>query len=108
LGIHELRGGAAEGTRLLKEHDKTGKWKFSEKLEQIKREDYGGVLVLDKDRFDTSFFESIDGGFLSKDRKKIYFIGIIDTLTFFGAKKSIEYNFKNMIYGNTISCLPPR
>lgn len=65
-------------------------------------------MVMDNDRFDTGFFESIDGGVLSKDKKKIYFIGIIDTLTFFGAKKSVEYNFKHIVYGNTISCLPPK
>ena len=108
LGIHKLPGGAEEGRKLLEDHDKNEKWKFQDKLEQIKREDYGGVLVLDKDRFNMSFFESIDGGFLSKDRTKIYFIGIIDTLTFFGAKKSIEYNLKHLVWGNTISCLPPR
>ena len=52
---------------------------------------------MDKDRFDKSFFESIDGGFVSRDRKKVYFIGIIDTLTFFGAKKSLEYKFKSLV-----------
>jgi len=30
------------------------------------------------------FFEAHDGGLLSKDKDCIYFIGIIDILTFFG------------------------
>ena len=70
--------------------------------------DYGDIMVMDKDRFDSAFFESIDGGVLSKDRKKIYFIGIIDTLTHFGTKKTMEYSLKHIVWGNTISCLPPK
>ena len=30
------------------------------------------------------FYEAHDGGIVSSDGKKVYFIGIIDTLTFFG------------------------
>lgn len=55
------------------------------------------------------FYESHDGGILSADGKVIYFIGIIDTLTFFGAKKKLEYTLKSLRYGNTtISCIPPQ
>jgi hypothetical protein len=54
------------------------------------------------------FYESHDGGILSADGKYIYFIGIIDTLTNFGAKKKIEYGLKLIRYGpTTISCIPP-
>lgn len=63
---------------------------------------------MDSDRFEQCFFESIDGGMLSEDGKKIYFIGIIDTLTYFGPKKQFEYNFKRIVHGNTISCIPPK
>jgi len=44
---------------------------------------------------------------VSKDKKKLYFVGIIDILTHYGAKKQIEYNFKNIFLGPTISCVPP-
>ena len=55
------------------------------------------------------FYESHDGGILSSDGKYLYFIGIIDTLTYFGARKKLEYSLKSMRYGNkTISCIPPQ
>ncbi len=47
--------------------------------------DYGNEIV--NDRIDLAFFESIDGGILSKDKTKMYYVGIIDTLTYYGAKK---------------------
>ena len=49
--------------------------------------DYGNEIVNDNDRIDLAFFESIDGGILSKDKTKMYYVGIIDTLTYYGAKK---------------------
>lgn len=55
------------------------------------------------------FYEAHDGGIVSSDGKYVYFIGIIDTLTFFGAKKKLEYSLKSVAYGNkTISCIPPK
>ena len=46
---------------------------------------------------------------MSADGKVIYFIGIIDTLTYYGAKKKLEYTLKSLRYGNsTISCIPPQ
>ena len=41
------------------------------------------------DRLNFSFYESIEGGFISKDRTKMYFVGIIDTLTYYGAAKNL-------------------
>ena len=84
------------------------KAKMQEKVAQVLHQGYGDFLILDKDRFDNAFFESIDGGILSKDRKRIYFVGIIDTLTHYGAKKFIEYNAKKIVYGKKISCIPPK
>ena len=49
--------------------------------------DYGNEIVNDHDRIDLAFFESIDGGILSKDKTKMFYVGIIDTLTYYGAKK---------------------
>jgi len=106
LGIHNLED-SEEGAALLEKHEE-GRWSFQEKVGQVLHKDYGDFLVLDKDRFDFAFFESIDGGVLSRDKKKIYFIGIIDTLTYFGTKKQFEYLVKGSIYGRTISCVPPR
>jgi 1-phosphatidylinositol-4-phosphate 5-kinase len=60
-----------------------------------------------RNELDSAFFESIQGGILSKDKSKIYFVGIIDTLTYFGKIKMMEYGLKNIIYGNAMSCLPP-
>ena len=55
------------------------------------------------------FYEAHDGGIVSTDGKCVYFIGIIDTLTYFGAKKKLEYRLKSVAYGNkTISCIPPQ
>ena len=70
--------------------------------------DYGNELVNDKDRIDLAFFESIDGGILSKDKTKMYYVGIIDTLTYYGAKKQLEYNLKYIFHGTKMSCLPPK
>lgn len=52
---------------------------------------------MNENRYLKSFFESIDGGIVSKNKKKIYFIGIIDILTHYGALKKIEHNLKNIV-----------
>ena len=39
----------------------------------------------------------------------LYFIGIIDILTFYGGRKKLEHAAKSMIYDNDgISCVPPK
>lgn len=80
----------------------------SEKLNQVLAKDYGEILVMTGDRLDSQFYESIDGGLLSKDRKKLYFVGIIDTLTYYGTAKKVEYYSKNLVFGKTVSCIPPK
>ena len=49
-----------------------------------------------------------DGGILSDDKKKIYYLGIIDILTEFTSIKKIEYVLKTLRYcSNKMSCVPP-
>lgn len=48
------------------------------------------------------------GGMLSTDGKELYFIGIIDFFTKFGAKKKIEHFVMGTLHGKTeVSCIPP-
>ena len=83
LGIHNLEGGEQDGQELYRRH----KDEIEDQLEQVLDYDYGNILILDNERFDKTFFESVDGGILSRDKKRIYFVGIIDTLTYYGGKK---------------------
>lgn len=58
---------------------------------------------------DNMLFEQ-DGGILSRDGKRIYYLGIIDTLTEFDMKKAAERNIKTLKYPtrrNEISAQPP-
>ena len=49
-----------------------------------------------------------DGGIYSIDKNVIYFIGIIDILTEYNCKKSVEYFFKLIRYcSENMSCVPP-
>lgn len=55
------------------------------------------------------FAEMNDGGLLSTDGTMLYFIGIIDILTFYGSRKKLEHAAKSIIYDNeAISCVPPK
>ena len=45
---------------------------------------------------------------MSKDYSKIYFIGIIDILTFYGMTKKMEYTVKKIRFGDQASCIPPK
>jgi hypothetical protein len=66
------------------------------------------LLLHEQPRPEKAFFESQHGGLVSADGKYLYFMGIIDTLTGFGAKKMLEHTAKSIIYdGKTISCVPP-
>ena len=50
----------------------------------------------------------LDGGIKSENNEEIYYIGIIDILTNYNCKKTIEYIFKKIRYcSNTMSCVPP-
>lgn len=108
LGIYNLKNGAREGVKLLTLHDQNGKFTLAEKVAQVNHADYGDMLIPDNERHDFNFYESIQGGIVSKDRTKVYFMGIIDTLTYYGTKKQIEYNLKHIIHGSKMSCMPPR
>lgn len=49
-----------------------------------------------------------DGGMMSKQGKDLYFLGVIDILTFYGAKKKLEHFFKTRVYKkDEVSCAPP-
>jgi hypothetical protein len=54
------------------------------------------------------FTEEDHGGLLSSDRNELYFIGIIDVLTVYNTKKRVEHCVKSVLYGDEISCIPPR
>jgi hypothetical protein len=64
-------------------------------------------LLHEKERPAKAFFETHDGGMLSACGNYIYFLGIIDILTNYGAKKKMEYGSKRVFFGKTISCIPP-
>lgn len=62
-----------------------------------------------EDRAFVPFAEENDGGLISTDGTMLYFIGIIDVLTFYGGRKKLEHAAKSMIYDNDgISCVPPK
>ena len=54
------------------------------------------------------FFRRFRGGMLSRDRREIYYVGVIDLLTLFGARKKGEYAVKTVWYRTgKVSCVPP-
>ena len=53
------------------------------------------------------FYEEYFGGIQSEDRTKVYFFGIIDIFTNFGASKKVEYVVESVSQGSGISCKPP-
>eukprot|EP01063_Lacrimia_lanifica_P017943 TRINITY_DN24921_c0_g1_i1.p1 TRINITY_DN24921_c0_g1~~TRINITY_DN24921_c0_g1_i1.p1 ORF type:complete len:925 (+),score=273.86 TRINITY_DN24921_c0_g1_i1:100-2874(+) len=54
------------------------------------------------------FWLQYHGGIPSRDRREIYYIGIIDLLTEFGFKKKGEYTLKSLYYRKgKVSCVPP-
>ena len=55
------------------------------------------------------FYEKTEGGLLSIDKSKIYFLGIIDIFTEYNTKKAMEHVYKSVMQNSeTISCVPPR
>ncbi|CAI2383312.1 unnamed protein product [Moneuplotes crassus] len=48
------------------------------------------------------------GCYFSKDRDRLFIVGIIDTLTNYTTRKKIEYRFKKLKYGHNMSCIPPK
>ena len=53
------------------------------------------------------FYQDYYGGIQSEDNDKVYFFGIIDIFTNYGATKKMEYVFKSVSQGTGISCKPP-
>jgi 1-phosphatidylinositol-4-phosphate 5-kinase len=54
------------------------------------------------------FNEVDDGGMMSDNGEDLYFLGIIDILTFYGARKKLEHFFKTTIHKKqAVSCAPP-
>jgi 1-phosphatidylinositol-4-phosphate 5-kinase len=53
------------------------------------------------------FYEEYYGGIQSEDKTKVYFFGIIDIFTNYGASKKVEYIVKSVSQGKGISCKPP-
>ena len=55
-----------------------------------------------------TIYDLDDLGILSKNKKRIYYFGIIDILTEYGCQKHFEYFFKRIIYcSDNMSCIPP-
>ena len=57
--------------------------------------------------FRKPFYEEHYGGIQSEDWSKVYFFGIIDIFTNYGATKKVEYIVKSVSQGNGISCKTP-
>ena len=54
------------------------------------------------------FTEVDDGGMMSEDCEDLYFLGIIDILTYYGARKKLENFFKTTVHKKeAVSCAPP-
>jgi 1-phosphatidylinositol-4-phosphate 5-kinase len=55
-----------------------------------------------------SIYDFEDGGILSSNKNRIYYLGIIDILTEFNNIKHLEYYYKRVRYcSNKMSCIPP-
>eukprot|EP01061_Rhynchopus_euleeides_P045328 TRINITY_DN8087_c0_g2_i1.p1 TRINITY_DN8087_c0_g2~~TRINITY_DN8087_c0_g2_i1.p1 ORF type:complete len:972 (+),score=300.57 TRINITY_DN8087_c0_g2_i1:23-2938(+) len=54
------------------------------------------------------FWTAFHGGLPSRDRREVYYIGIIDLLTAFNIRKKTEYTVKSVWYRTgKVSCVPP-
>ena len=67
------------------------------------------LLLHERPRPSRAFFESQEGGLISKDKKYLYMCGIIDNLVDYNTKKVLENTFKSLYYDSkAISCVPPQ
>ena len=88
------------------------KWYTKEQLEQ---EQYLSLSLINKgneSNFNNKvvrkpFYEEYCGGIRSEENDKVYFFGIIDIFTNYGATKKMEYIVKSVSQGAGISCKPP-
>lgn len=79
--------------------------KFFERLGII---DYSLLLGIHHLKGSKTNLYGVRHAYMSSDKQCIYFIGIIDVLTQYNAKKKLENAFKSPIYGGDISCIPPK
>lgn len=77
-----------------------------ELLERVKVIDYSLLLGISENREGK---EVDEWGVLSVGSKEVYYFGIIDFLTKFGAKKKLEHFVMGTLHGKTqVSCIPPK
>ena len=82
----------------------------SKKKEDKLLEEENEIMLINEDEKNKNNNPNIllDGGIKSENNEEIYYIGIIDILTNYNCKKSLEYFFKKIRYcSNTMSCVPP-
>ncbi|MCQ2818935.1 MAG: hypothetical protein MJ252_16845 [archaeon] len=53
------------------------------------------------------FYEEDLGGMVNLNKNKVFFFGVIDILTNYGARKKFEHFAKSITQGSGISCYPP-
>lgn len=87
----------------------------SEMLQRLKIIDYSfllGVHEVEKEVKENcvkgAFWKRDSGGMMSKNKKEVYFVGVIDFLTKFGVKKKMEHFIMGTLHGKSeVSCVPP-
>ena len=115
LGIHFMK--SSDKLDLLKSTTiKTNEEKKDDKLSHsifsnTYETDSNNTFINDNvNRLNTykTLYDLDDLGILSKNKKRIYYFGIIDILTEYGCQKHLEYFFKRIIYcSDNMSCIPP-
>ena len=88
------------------------KWYTKEQLSQEKLSLLTTSKTLNLSKLNSTvvrkpFYEEYYGGIQSEERDKVYFFGIIDIFTNYGATKKMEYIVKSVSQGTGISCKPP-
>eukprot|EP00828_Plagiopyla_frontata_P047341 TRINITY_DN8718_c0_g1_i1.p2 TRINITY_DN8718_c0_g1~~TRINITY_DN8718_c0_g1_i1.p2 ORF type:complete len:180 (-),score=38.44 TRINITY_DN8718_c0_g1_i1:135-674(-) len=85
--------------------------KFFEKNNIIDYSLLIGIHEMPKEQIENPQENLLKGGrgiYYSTNKKFIYYIGIIDFLTSYNIKKSMEHAIKRIFFGKTISAIPPK